>query len=466
MSGLLGTLLNAGNSLGAHTAAQATTAHNLANANTPGYARQRAELAATYPPALSAANGTVGAGVSLSGVTQARSRFLDAQVTLATASQRQSSTQVEMLQAVVALDPQAGLTEALSHFYASLRGLTQNAGSRSVREAAVGSAGRLVQAFHLAVGNVSRARDAADAQLGARLPEVNNQLAQVARLNEQIRGARVTGGNPNDLLDQRQALVESLAAAVGARTVPSADGDANLFLPDGTALVMGVAAGSLGTIASPANGMHLSLQLTAVDGTGPRTLVNLPGGELGGILRARDAELGGVEARLDTLAFELASALNAVHQSGYGLDGTTGRALFTLPATSLGAARELQLNAEVAADVGLFAAAQSSPVAPGDARAAQAMVDTESQLLSTGATAGNTLSGLTSSFGAAVERLQAQLDGETSVLDHVKSMRDAVSGVSIDEELVAMQRTQRAYQAVSKVIQTTDQLLETLLNLR
>ena len=124
----------------------------------------------------------------------------------------------------------------------------------------------------------------------------------------------------------------------------NAQGDVSMALPGGTALVSDDRAAKLSTIADAANGGHLALRITRADGSGP---VPLPsgavGGTLGGAMTARDGALGGAESALDSLAFDMANAMNAVSTAGFALDGTTGHAMFTVGATSAGAAAQLTM---------------------------------------------------------------------------------------------------------------------------
>jgi flagellar hook-associated protein 1 FlgK len=465
MSGLLSILHNAGVSLLAQQAYSTTVAHNLSNANTPGYARQRAELAAVAP-AQRYGNSYLGRGAMLQGVTQARDRFLEAQLPDSLSRERMSFTEAQMLESINALDIDTGVGPALGSFYGQLRALSQNPGSRHYREAAVGSATQLALAFNRTAQGLDSARSGIDARIEARVPEVNEMLRQVANLNAQVHQARASGGEPNDLLDARQKLGDQLAQALGATQVPNQAGDLNLVLANGTSLVAGERAASLSTLPNPTNDGHLDLRLTLPDGTGPKVLQSIPGGEMGGLLTARDTAIKAAEQSIDQMAFELSSAMNALHQGGFGLDGSTGRDFFQTSATASGAAAALRVNADITADVGRFAASSSLSTIPGDASNLQALIDTESLTLSSGTNAAGTLARVTASFGAAAQKAMAVNEGDRAQLTHLSAMRESVSGVSVDEELINMTKAQRGYEAVAKVIQTADAMLETLLSLK
>jgi flagellar hook-associated protein 1 FlgK len=172
------------------------------------------------------------------------------------------------------------------------------------------------------------------------------------------------------------------------------------------------------------------------------------------------------ERQVDQLAFDLGNALNTVHQGGFALDGSGGRDLFNVSGTVEGAARGLRINSVISGDPSLFAASGSATSGPGDSVNLQLLIGTETQALSGGLTVTSTIATLTTAYGAATERATAINEGDQALLSHLSAIRASASGVSIDEELVNMQKSQRAYDAIAKVIKTADEMLGTLMALR
>src|SRR6185369_2121218 len=415
---LLAILANSGSSLGAHQAAAATASQNIANVNTPGYARQTANLESLTPAQL-IAGAFIGRGVGVQSVTQARDRFLERQLPSAIASKASSSAESDALAAVSALDPDAagGLGAALGNFYASLRGVAQNPSDLSQRQVAVTAAQQLGAAFNRTAAALEDARTGLDSKIDGTVAEANDDAAAMASLNTQIRAARANGAEPNDLLDARQRLQDKLTQLTGATPVTNSKGDVSMALPGGAALVGEDRAATLSTIADPANGGHLALRLTRADGSGPIALPSsAAGGTLGGAVSARDAAIGGAETRLDSLAFDLANATNAVQSAGFALDGTTGHALFTVGATSAGAATQLTVDANLAADPSLLAAASSAAGLPGDSTNMLALIATERTALAGGSDPATTLQNLVSSFGGDARTAKAFADQDSAIL--------------------------------------------------
>jgi flagellar hook-associated protein 1 FlgK len=470
MSDLLAILSQGAASLAAQRAAAATASHNLQNANTPGYARQRAVVSATLP-ADRYGNAWIGRGSMLQTVTQARDRFLEAQIPAQLGQSARSGASAAALSSVSALDPAAAgnLNDALSRFYTALRAAAQSPADAGLRQQAVTASRSLALTFQRTRGGLEEARSGIDAQLVGSVAEVNGLARQVADLNGQIRTSRAIGGaEPNDLLDARQKAVDRLAELTGVAPVPTSDGDVSLFLPGGSALVSGMQASTLSTVADASNDGHLALRLAGPNGTA-QAFTGI-GGELGGALDARDGALRTAVTGVDTLAWDLAAGVNAVHSAGFGLDGTTGDALFAPGATLAGAASRIDVNAALLADPRRLAAAgaATSPTsaAPGDATNLQRLVATERAALSNGLDPFAGLAKLTSDFGAASSSASALADHDQGMKDNLVQLRESTSGVSIDEEMIELQKAQKAFEAISKVIQTSSEMFDTLLKLK
>jgi flagellar hook-associated protein 1 FlgK len=468
MADLFALLVQSGNNLAAHSAALATAGNNIANANTPGYSRQSVELVANpgvgVPGPLS-----VGQGVSVGSVLQARDQFLERQVPQSLAAGGRSQTESDALQGVSALNPDlpGGLTSAVSQFYSSLRTLAQNPGDLALRQGVVLSSQNLARSFTQTTGSIESARTGIDAKLQGEADLVNTAAKSLADLNLKIQVAHATGGQVNDLEDSRRIAADTLSRLTGATPYTNDEGDVSMALPGGTALVAGTHAGSLSVAPDGTNSGHMKFRLTKSDGAGPYDLpASALGGEVGGLLDARDGTLKTAVSSLDSFAFDLATGMNTLHAAGFAMDGTTGRDLFTVPATSVGASSQIAVNAAISADPRLLGAAAALPAASGDNRNILAMLATETQALASGNDPVATLQKITGDFGTSAARAQATSQHDSAMVNNLNQLRASTSGVSIDEEMINLTKAQKAYEAVSKVIATADTMLDTLLNLR
>lgn len=462
------TILNqSSQSLGAHRAAAATASQNIANVNTPGYSRQTANLAAITPTDF-VANTFIGSGVELQSVSQARDQFLERQLPNAYAAQGFSSTESGGLQAISALDPDDanGLTAALGAFYTALRGVAQNPSDSGLRQGAVSAAQALTRTFNRTASSLEDARNGMDARMSSIVADVNQSASAMAELNKQIQQSRVTGAEPNDLLDARQQLQDKLAALTGAVPVTDAQGDVSMALPGGADLVGALNAGKLTLAPDPANSGHFNVLLIRADGSGPVPMMaSQLGGQLAGAISARDGAIFTAETGVNQMAFDFANKLNTVHAAGFDANGNPGQAMFTVSATPAGAAASLSVNANLVANPALLAAA-AAPGASGDNSNMQALVNTEGAALSTGADVSTTFQNLVTAFGSKSALSKAISDQDSGMVDHLNQLRESSSGVNLDEEMVNLTKAQRAFEAVSKVITTTNSMLDTLMSLK
>lgn len=464
MSGLFSVLHNGARALTAQRVAMATASHNIENVSTEGYTRQRVSLEAT-PAENNSPAGMVGTGVRVTTVTTARDRFLEARLPTMRGESGSAATRAGALEAITAFDGESGANIAgrLGDFFSALQQLQTRPADLSVRQAALGAANDFARAVGTAASDLASAKTSIDVDLRARAPQIQQLADRVAQLNADI-GATVGAGGPaNDLIDQRQVAIDALATEVGATVVPSDSFAATLVLPGGQTIVSGDRAARITTASAPDGRVLLSVSGT--DGAPPRLFdQNDVGGAVGGLITARDEDIAAAEADLDTFAFDLANAFNAAHTTGIALDGSSGRDLFTVTATSAGAARTLAVSTTIAGNPSLLGA--SSTGATGDAGGVQSLLQVRDTAVAGATDPFSALANMTSSFGERARSASVDRTSSASLLAHGVSLREGVSGVSIDEELVELQRAERAFQAATKVIKTADDMLQTVLDIK
>lgn len=466
---LISLLNNTANGLSAIQARAATTSNNIANANTPGYARQQANLAEATPSALGGNRGYIGGGVFLLNVTQSRDQFVESQLPTAFSQSSGSTAQSDALASVSVFNNgvDGNLSDAMSAFYSSLTALAQNPGDTSLRQSSVQSAAWLVSSFNRTSVAVEQARSGIDASITSTVQQVNSTLAQVAQLNRRISVIEASGGQPNDLLDQRHNLMDQAAQLIGATQVPDAYGNISLVLPGGTTLVSSSVAATLTEQGNATNKGHTDLVFTPADGSAPFVLKQAElGGQIGGLLSARDGALGTASTDLDNLAFSFAKTINGQNQAGYDLNGNRGGDVFTVGATSANAAATITLDSALAGDPSLLAAAGATASGPGDATNLAAMVATQSAPLSNGLDVQKGMAKIVSDFGTAAADSQNAATFQKTMLQNLQDSRSSISGVSLDDEMVGLLQAQHAYQALAKVITTAGDMLDVLMQLK
>ena len=192
-------------------------------------------------PTEQVGNTFISGGSTVTTVTQARDQFVEAQLPQAFGQAAQSSAEADGLQSLTALDPNntGGLATAVSGFYSSLTAAAQNPSDSGTRTALLGAAQTLAQTFNETSQQIASSRSALDVQVSGLTTEVNTAAASVAALNGQIAQASATGGSPDELIDQRQSALDTLAQLTGGTPVTTSNGWVNVMLAGGQALVAG-----------------------------------------------------------------------------------------------------------------------------------------------------------------------------------------------------------------------------------
>ncbi|MCG5511039.1 flagellar hook-associated protein FlgK [Ectothiorhodospira lacustris] len=316
---------------GLNTAQRAldTTGHNIANINTEGYSRQRAEVA-TRPAQFSGA-GYIGTGVQGTTIRRMYDEFIQTQLRNTTSTSRYYDTLHESLSRVdnLVADPSAGLAPALQGFFSAVQGVANDPTSSANRTVLLSEAESLVDRFNFLHQRFQDQQSIVDGQIGDSVQEINSITDALARLNAQIVSAQGRGQPPNDLLDKRDQLILELSGYVEVATVEQDDGAMNVFIGRGQGVVLGDRATPLNAVSSTP-GMPLEIRL----GTGDKTVDitrQMTGGQLGGLLEIRNNVLDVAHNELGRVAVGMALAFNSQHEQGFDLQGTPGTAFFTVP---------------------------------------------------------------------------------------------------------------------------------------
>jgi flagellar hook-associated protein 1 FlgK len=300
-----------------------TTSNNIANVNTPGYARQRPDLAETPPVQLG--NLTFGTGVELQHVTSLRDSILDLRVNQETQQQGKLNAFLGSAQQIQALFNETsgtGLQSSLTAFFSSVSQLSANPSDLNVRQGVLSAAQNLARAFNQSSANLVTLQRNVDLSVSQSVTQINTLVAQISPVNAQVTAAQATGQNAGPFVDQRQQLINQLSSLVDVSAIDAGNGSLTLTTSSGAPLVVGGQSFQLTTQPDPTNGLqHVFSQ--GVDIT-----AKITAGQLAGQLQVRDQEIPSLQASLDTLAAGLATAVNTQHQAGFDLNGAAGGKLF------------------------------------------------------------------------------------------------------------------------------------------
>ncbi len=306
--------------------ALATTSHNVANINTPGYSRQKVDFTTATPQNLG--YGDVGNGTRISDIRRvadqlAISRLLDGSGELARL--KQLSTLADRVDSLFS-DTATSVSGVWSSFFDTVSGLSSNASGTADRQNMLDSAGNLVSRFKQLNESLNGLNAEVNNGLIAGASEVNRLAAEIAQINGAI-GSNANNAAP-DLLDRRDQLIANLIGYTGGTAVMQDGGFMNVYTAGGQALVVGTSATKVTTVTDPYQPERLQLALETQGQKitlDPRNL----GGQIGGLLEFRETVLTPTQAELGRLAVGLASSFNDTHHLGVDLYGNMGGDFFS-----------------------------------------------------------------------------------------------------------------------------------------
>jgi len=448
--------------LRAHQLAVDVASHNIANANSPGFSRQRVLL---RPMGIDGSDhftrdallGRTGFGVDAHDVNRVRDIFLDFQARSALSSRAQSdaySTAISQTELVFNDPSDEGLSGLVDAYFAAWHDVVNDPESGPARTTLVNAATTLTTRLQRAHANLQTQRQDLDRRIGGEADKVNAASHEIAQLNFQIKQVELSGDMANDLRDRRDLLLDQLASLGPISYTEQPDHSVTVYFGNHE-LVTGNIARDVDAIPDIANPGFTKL-VFAMDGEP----VQATGGEIKGLLDARDTAIPGVTAKLNALASGFITSVNTLHAAGFGLDNSTGLAFFTGTDAS-----DIALNGTLAANPNKIAAATAAG-SPGNGANALAIADLQlAQTMAAGtATFGEFYGDMVSVLGADVSRAQGLSESGTLLVNHLDNLRLSVQGVNIDEEVTNLNSAQHAYQAAARVITAIDQMLETLIS--
>ena len=446
-----------------------TTGHNIANANTDGYSRQRVILTTTSPysyPGMGA--GQQGTGVKAQEIRRIREQFLDYQYrnevkALGRWQIRQDI--LEKLEAIFNEPTDEGLSQLMNRFFDAWQNVARYPDSEGARSALRQEGMALADAFRHLTDQINDLKADIGSSIEAKIDEINSLARQIRDLNSQIVKAEAGNMAANDLRDRRDLLLDQLAEIVPVQVEEDRFGAVTIVVRDHT-LLTGQKINSLST---NANG-----EVTWPDGENYRP-GHQPYGVLEGLLEAvrEDNSNPGLiqsyQQRLDILARAIVDKVNALHQEGVGLDNSTGVSFFD-ELNSEDGAGSVKVNDELLGIDGLGKiAAATKKDAPGDGSNALSIAQLRHELAvkindQPTATFGDFYTALVAELGVQGQEAERMVDNQTVLVGEIDNRRLSVSGVNLDEEMVNMIRFQQAYNASARLISAIDEMLEVLIS--
>lgn len=440
----------------AHQYSLQTIGHNIANASTPGYSRQRVTITQTKPENLTF--GSIGTGVTASDVRRVRDLFLTDQYRDAQKSFGQWSYKNGVLSQVEAAvnEPQDNAIGALLNgFFDAWAELSTNADSTSNRSNVVAQSNKLVDGLHQLANRLQSLRQSVDADLDNFTFEVNRLTKEIANLNQQIKTAELGGLTANDLRDQRDLLTDQLSEIIDVRTKEKPNGETMVYM-GAMVLVDGSDSFDIGVKAVNEDGTFTHKFVWA----GTDVELYNSSGQMAGLIESRDVLIPQYLEQLNELTRTLVERVNTLHMSGFAPDGSAGVAFFDPSFTD---AATIKLNTLIELDSTRVVASQTQD---SDNRIALAL----SELRDTGVMNGNTTTmnefynSFVGGLGITTNESESFSQNFELLVQQIDNQRQAVQGVSLDEEMANLIKFQHAYDAAARVITAMDEALDTVIS--
>jgi flagellar hook-associated protein 1 FlgK len=475
MPGLFGTLNLGSRALQTHRAGVEVAGQNLANVNNPAYARQR--VAITTSIAIDGGMGPQGTGSQAVAVVQLRNALVDRQIVSEGSVRGSLEAQQRGLQFA-----EAGIGELLEGMTGGASGSVDGVNSAGNHGISSGLAS-LFNAFQTVAGDprslatrqvlISKASDLAgrfqevdrrldtvvtalDESIQADVRSANSLMDEVSKLNQQIGQVESLGeGRANDLRDLRQQKLEELSGIVRVETTTDADGTMSLSV-DGTTMVSGSEVVERMEAYTDVDGR------TRVKAAGTGAPLTTTGGSIQGSIDVRDGAIAALRTEINQLAEVLIEKVNDIHRTGFGLEGTTGQDFFE--GTS---AADIQVNQDLLRNPAKLQASQAAnEVGDNSIVLELAQLGHESIAELDGQTFVEHHSQTVVALGEAMRSVDTGLSDQDVVSTFLTKQRDAVSGVSLDEEMTDLTRFQKAFSASARLITVIDGMLEDVIAMK
>lgn len=442
--------------------AQATTVyeHNVANATTPGYHRQYAQI--TAAPSVTLTNsyygtgmGQMGTGVLVTAINRYAVDFYDTRYRLENQQASKWSTESEIvsqLESSMLETSTDGLLPKIDAFFNNWQAAADDPTNTSVRRQLLDTAKELASSINTRYSQIESIRSEQDLTINQTVQEINQLADNIGNLNREISRIMSVGNSPNDLLDARDIALDRLSELAGATSFKQDNGEVSVSI-NGHILVGGHETYPLHTEMDPSNE-----NLTKIVWSDGKDLIPTSG-ELAGVIEARDTIFEDQRTGLNNLSMMLKNQVNAIHFNGFGLDNSN------------------QINFFEGDDAGHFAvnafledvskiALSSAANEPGNNEVARSIfkLRTTATMNSNTMTFSQYYNDQVSKLGLIVQRAKTNAHDRSLVAEALISQRESVTGVNLNEEAANIAKAQKAYEAAARVISVIDEMLNTVIN--
>ncbi|WP_404996326.1 flagellar hook-associated protein FlgK [Caldifermentibacillus hisashii] len=483
-----------------------TTGHNIANANTPGYTRQRVSFATAEPFPGAGLNrpqipGQLGTGVQAGTIERIRESFLDVQYRSENTKlgyYSSLSNALAKMEDIMNEPSNSGLQNIMSQFWSSLQNMADHPENLGARQVVAAKGQMVAETFNYYYNSLDGIKKDLGSEMDVTVKNINTIVSQIDQLNKQIASVEPHGMLPNDLYDKRDQLVDQLSSLVNVKVTAVKPTQYGQPLPTAVGLYQielvrkdGKDGAQLLTVDTTTGASQQNeLSITAEKGNvqsvqvGNVTLDNLNfSGKLKGLIESygyigANGKVKGhypeMMEKLNKLAYAFANEFNHIHQQGYGLDKTdqAGEFFDLSGSTDYNYAQIIKVHDEIIKDPTNIAAAKNGGDNSGDNEIAFELADLKSKDFSNYSSLPDDMSGtfdfyyaaMIGELGVAAQSANTNMENVQVLVDSVEYNRQSVSGVSLDEELTNMITFQHAYNASARMITVIDEMLDKIIN--
>ena len=474
MSSLFHSLNIGSESLFANRQGINTTSHNIANAHTKGYSRQRVDLTTRVP--LERSGIQIGNGTYVQAISRAHNSMVEKQINHVQSQVGDYSSRTSHLENLGGIfSPKLGssLDKEIGLFFASLQELSREPDQVGARINLQTQGKSLSNAFRKLDEDMQRKRNGINEEIFETTQEITSKLAEIAKINREISSgeAAVDYSSSNDLRDRRNVLIGEISEVINISYYEDRDGMMTIRGPGEVMLVERALASSAGVRKNNDNDGMYDIVITGSDQSSERMITDkISSGRLHGLIQIRDQVITALLAENNLMAKTLVDSFNEIHRQGYGegeYTKTQGRNFFQ-PETNLSlAASNMKLDGVIEASYDAISTS-SMPDSVGNNVVVNNLIKLQSEkVLNKGrSTLSDYYANYVGTLGSEAKRVEHTKEAGDVILADLKSQRDSISAVSIDEEAANLIRWQTAFTASSKVISTIDEMFTTILGLK
>ncbi|MBT4792979.1 MAG: flagellar hook-associated protein FlgK [Halobacteriovoraceae bacterium] len=468
----------------------ATTSHNIANANTEGFSRQKVTAENNTP--IQSGKNVFGTGVNIKTIKRVHDKLVEKKLNHSLSDynfNKERTSQLSNIEELFNEINSDGMNKILNRFFNSFRELSNQPENNVVRTLVRDNASIVISDFKRIGNEITRVKDGIDKKIESVAFDANQQGKVIASLNKEITRLENMGGETGDLRDQRDNAVRVLSDLFEIKTYEDENSQYVVNIVGAGSLVAGGSVNTLrvGKVGGDEVGSYKDESRTEIffEAGGSKTSIseNIESGMVAALVKTRNVEIVNLRKQLDEMAHGLIGITNAIHKKGYvnkplptdqngnvindpSLGKVTDINFFKESKGLSQASLNIDLSDEIQADVKNITTGLS-PNSPGDNRIAIAISKVQHEKLLGGGSKTFEESYLESigSIGLATNKSKLNTEQSKGILAQAKNIKERLSGVSIDEEATNMVKYQHAYEASAKMIKTADEMFDSVIGM-